>query len=58
MRPLVPKDKIFVSESGIQTPADIEKLRQIKANAALIGETLMKSPDKKTEFKRLRGELI
>jgi indole-3-glycerol phosphate synthase len=55
LRPLIPKDKIFVSESGIQTPADIARLRKIGANAALIGETLMRSPDKAAELKRLRG---
>ena len=57
LRQLVPEDKIFISESGIQTPADINKLREIKANAALIGETLMRSLDKAAELKRLRGEL-
>ena len=55
LRPLVPKDKIFVSESGVQTPADINRLRKIGANAALIGETLMRSPDRLAELKRLRG---
>ena len=57
LRPLVPEDKIFISESGIQAPADINKLREIKTNAALIGETLMRSSDKGLELKRLRGEL-
>jgi indole-3-glycerol phosphate synthase len=56
LRALVPGDIIFVSESGIQTPGDIMRLRKIKANAALIGETLMRSPDKMDELKRLRGE--
>ena len=57
LRRLVPKDKIFVSESGIKTPADVQKLRVIGANAALIGETLMRSPDKSAELRKLRGEL-
>ncbi|MCL2013801.1 MAG: indole-3-glycerol phosphate synthase TrpC [Oscillospiraceae bacterium] len=56
LRQLVPEDKIFVSESGIQTPADIAELRKIKTNAVLIGETLMRSSDKIAELKRLRGE--
>jgi len=42
LRPLVPEDKIFVSESGIKTPDDVEKLRKIGADAVLIGETLMR----------------
>jgi indole-3-glycerol phosphate synthase len=58
LRPIVPEDKIFISESGIQTPADVKKLRKIRANAALIGETLMKSPDKAAELEKLRGECI
>jgi len=57
LRPHVPEDKIFISESGIQTPADVARLREIGASAVLIGETLMRSSDKSAELKRLRGEL-
>ncbi|MCL2762360.1 MAG: indole-3-glycerol phosphate synthase TrpC [Treponema sp.] len=56
LRKLVPPDVIFVSESGINTPDDIEKLRKIGANAALIGERIMRSADKRGEIGRLRGE--
>ena len=42
LRPLVPEDIIFISESGIKTPDDIAKLRKIGANAVLVGETLMR----------------
>ena len=52
---LVPPDLIFVSESGIKTPSDIAKLRDIGANAVLIGETIMRSGDKFSEIQRLRG---
>lgn len=55
LRALVPKDRIFVSESGISTSADVEKLREIKANAALIGETLMRAKDKKAKLDELKG---
>lgn len=55
LRSLVPPDRIFVSESGIQTAADVDKLRRIGANAALIGETLMRAPDKKAKLDELRG---
>ena len=57
LRKLVPDDKLFISESGVQTPDDIDKLRAIGANAALIGETLMRSSDKSAELKKLRGGL-
>jgi len=36
------EDIIFVSESGITTQNDIKKLKQIKANAVLVGEHFMK----------------
>ena len=55
LRGLVPPDKIFVSESGISTPEDIAKLRSDGVDAVLIGETLMKSGDKKAELDKLRG---
>lgn len=55
LRDLVPRDRIFVSESGIKTAADVEKLREIGADAALIGETLMRAPDKRAKLNELRG---
>lgn len=55
LREFVPPEIIFVSESGISTPADIGKLREIGAHAALIGESIMKKQDKKAEISRLRG---
>lgn len=56
LRNLVPPDRIFVSESGIQTAADVNGLRKIGANAALIGETLMRAEDKKAKLDELRGQ--
>jgi len=55
LRRLVPADKIFVSESGIRTEADIDSLKQNGTNAVLIGETLMRSGDIAGEIKKLRG---
>lgn len=56
LRKLVPPEILFVSESGIKTPQDIAALRKNGTNAALIGETLMRSPDKKAALAELRGE--
>lgn len=42
LRKLVPSDVIFVSESGIKTREDVQRLREIGADAVLIGETLMR----------------
>lgn len=55
LRELVPRDRIFVSESGIQTAADVAELRKTGANAVLIGETLMRASDKKAKLDELRG---
>ena len=56
MRELVPDDVIFVSESGVKSAEDIAALRASGVNAVLIGETLMKAPDKKAKLAELKGE--
>ncbi len=55
LRSLVPKDIIFVSESGMKTAEDIQKLRDADVNAALIGETLMRASDKVMALHDLYG---
>ena len=55
LRNLIPKDVIFVSESGVKTSQDVQALREIGADAALIGETLMRAADKKKKLSELRG---
>lgn len=52
-RAIIPKDIIFVSESGIKTHEDIEVLQNNKTNAVLIGETFMKSSNKKEMLREL-----
>lgn len=55
LRSLVPPDVLFVAESGIKTDDDIRRLSEAGVNAVLIGESLMRSPDKKeiiSGFKR------
>ncbi len=42
---LIPSDKIIVSESGIKTREDIERLKKAGARAFLVGESLMRSQD-------------
>jgi len=41
----VPDDIILVSESGIKTPAEAGQVMEWGANAILVGESLMRSPD-------------
>jgi indole-3-glycerol phosphate synthase/phosphoribosylanthranilate isomerase len=55
LRRLVPKNVLFVSESGIKTGDDIDVLRKAGVNAVLIGETLMRAADKKKMLARLKG---
>ena len=55
LRGLAPENVLFVAESGIKTAEDISKLREAKVNGVLIGETLMRSPDKKAALEKLNG---
>lgn len=55
LRQLIPKDVLFISESGVSNAEDVSKLREIGADAVLIGETLMRAADKKSKLHELRG---
>ena len=57
MREFVPDDIIFVSESGVKSTEDVAHLREIGADAVLIGETLMRAENKNAKLKELRGML-
>ena len=54
LRDLIPDDIIFVSESGVKSTDDIRVIREIGADAVLIGETLMRADDKKAKLDELR----
>jgi len=56
LRSLAPKDVTFVAESGIKTHEDIAELVNGQVNAVLIGETFMRSTNKKAMLDELRGE--
>ncbi|PZR99315.1 MAG: indole-3-glycerol phosphate synthase TrpC [Candidatus Chloroheliales bacterium] len=53
LRPLVPPTLIFVAESGIRTAADVQALREINADAMLVGEALVTSGDVMAKIKGL-----
>lgn len=55
LRKLAPRDVVFVSESGIRTSEDICRLYDNQVDAVLIGETLMRSEDKKAALELLNG---
>ena len=53
LRPLIPPDRIVVSESGIKDRNDMEKLGKWGVDAVLIGESLMAAPDIAAKMKEL-----
>jgi indole-3-glycerol phosphate synthase len=45
LRPLIPRDRVVVAESGIHTRADVQRLLALGVNAVLIGEALVTADD-------------
>lgn len=56
LRGLAPREILFVSESGMKAREDIVRLEENGTDGVLIGESLMRSPDKGEFLRRLRGE--
>lgn len=56
LRSMIPEGTLFVSESGVSGPEDVERLVQTGADAVLVGEALMRAPDKREMLSKLRGE--
>ena len=55
LRRCVSDNIVFISESGIKTKEDVSKLKENNVDAVLIGETLMKSDDKKSLISELKN---
>lgn len=55
LRAMIPPEVVFVSESGVKGPEDVAALREIGADAVLVGETLMRAEDKTAMLAKLRG---
>ena len=55
LRPMVGPERLFVSESGVRTRADVARLEAAGVDAVLIGETLMRAADKRAMLDELRG---
>lgn len=54
LREKIPPEVVYVAESGVQGPADAAVLKRIGADAALIGEALMRAPDKGALLAQMR----
>lgn len=54
LREIIPEHVLFVSESGIRNAGDVKRLREIGADAVLVGETLIRAGDKKAKLEELR----
>lgn len=57
LRERIPRNVLFVAESGIKTAEDIAELVSAGVNGVLIGETLMRSPDKARMLDELRSKV-
>ena len=57
LRRLAGEDTVFVSESGIRGPEDMKALRENGTDAVLIGEMLMRAPDRQAALKTLMQEV-
>ena len=51
--PRIPAGKLIVAESGIQSAADVQRMRKLGVHALLIGETLMRAADPGAKIKEL-----
>jgi len=51
--PLIPPQKIVITESGIHTPADVARMRSHHVNGFLVGEAFMRAEDPGIELARL-----
>ena len=54
LRERIPANALYVAESGVTGPADAAALAQIGADAVLVGEALMRAPDKAAMLAALR----
>ena len=57
LRTLGPEGVLFVAESGVRDGADVRRLRDSGADAVLVGEALMRAPDRTAKLAELRGLL-
>jgi|ERR1700681_710734 len=55
LRPLVPAGRVVISESGIESRADVDELRRLGVDAVLVGESLLRAADLDAKVRELSG---
>ena len=55
LAPLIPKDKVIVAESGLNSFGDVQQLKNAGVNAVLIGETFMREKNIQAKIKEVMG---
>jgi len=53
IRPLLPAEATVIGESGVHTPADVERLRRAGVHAILVGEAFMTAADVEAKIAEL-----
>ncbi len=49
----IPQERMVITESGIMTPQDVQRMRENDVHAFLVGEAFMRAPDPGTELRKL-----
>jgi indole-3-glycerol phosphate synthase len=55
LRARIPDGRVVISESGIESRADVDELRRLKVDAALVGESLLRAADIEAKVRELSG---
>jgi indole-3-glycerol phosphate synthase/phosphoribosylanthranilate isomerase len=58
LRARIPPEVTLVAESGVHTRADVQRLAEIGADAALVGESLVRAPDPAAKIRELLGQTV
>lgn len=55
LRPLIPDGRVVISESGIESRADVDELGRLRVDAVLVGEALLRATDIDAKVRELSG---
>jgi indole-3-glycerol phosphate synthase len=55
LRPLIPAGRVVISESGIESRADVDELGRLGVDAMLVGEALLRAADLEAKVRELSG---